>query len=127
MSSFGKSTRSIANSQTRFYVDNLSNTIQWAVIYLRPDVRERILEHEIGHALFNHFAYPTRQIMDIGQDYLSPLHAMKLYAWNRNAEVTADRVGLICCKNFEAATKSFFKLSSGITTSVPSTFHLSVS
>jgi hypothetical protein len=43
-------------AQTRFYVDNLSNTIQWAVIYLRPDVRERILEHEIGHALgFLHF------------------------------------------------------------------------
>lgn len=40
---------------------------------------------------------------------------MKLYAWNRNAEISADRAGLLCCQSFEAAGRTFFKLSSGVT------------
>ena len=46
------------------------------------------------------------------------LHAMKLYAWMRNAEITADRVGMVCCRSFDVAANTFFKLSSGITSSV---------
>jgi len=43
-------------AQTHFYVDNDTNEIEWAIIYLRSDVRETVLEHEIGHALgFLHF------------------------------------------------------------------------
>ena len=42
---------------------------------------------------------------------------MKLYAWIRNAEITADRVGMICCRKFDVAANTFFKLSSGITSS----------
>ena len=41
---------------------------------------------------------------------------MKLYAWNRNAEISADRAGLLCCQDFEAVGRTFFKLSSGVTT-----------
>jgi uncharacterized tellurite resistance protein B-like protein len=41
---------------------------------------------------------------------------MKMYAWIRNAEITADRVGMICCRDFDVAANTFFKLSSGITT-----------
>jgi len=45
-----------ALAQTHFIVDNLTNKIDWAVIYMRPDVRETVLEHELGHALgFLHF------------------------------------------------------------------------
>lgn len=45
-----------ALAQTHFYVDNLTNTIQYAKIYMRSDVRETVLEHELGHALgFLHF------------------------------------------------------------------------
>jgi predicted Zn-dependent protease len=40
-----------ALAQTRFYVDNLTNTIQYAKIYMRKDIRETVLEHELGHAL----------------------------------------------------------------------------
>ena len=43
-------------AQTRFYVDNTTNQIEWAIIYMRSDVRETVLEHEIGHALgFLHY------------------------------------------------------------------------
>ena len=75
-----------------------------------------VVGHEIGHVLFEHFDYPVRQILDIGENNLAPIHAMKLYAWNRNAEISADRAGLLCCQNFEAVGRTFFKLSSGVTT-----------
>ncbi|NMH86287.1 M48 family metallopeptidase [Flavivirga algicola] len=75
-----------------------------------------VVGHEIGHVLFEHFNYPVRQILDEGNDDLAPIHAMKLYAWNRNAEISADRAGLLCCQSFEAAGRTFFKLSSGVTT-----------
>jgi hypothetical protein len=43
-------------AQTHFYVDNDTNEIQWARIYMRPDIRDTVLEHEIGHALgFLHY------------------------------------------------------------------------
>jgi len=43
-------------AQTHFYVDNQTSEIEWAVIYMRPDVRETVLEHELGHALgFLHY------------------------------------------------------------------------
>jgi uncharacterized tellurite resistance protein B-like protein len=74
-----------------------------------------VIGHEIGHVLFNHHKYPARMIMDIGHETLSPLHAMKLFAWGRSAELTADRVGLLCCQDFTAAARAFFKLSSGVT------------
>jgi len=45
-----------ALAQTHFYIDNLTNKILYAKIYMRADVRETVLEHEIGHALgFLHF------------------------------------------------------------------------
>ena len=36
---------------THFYVDNDTREIHWAKIYLKPQVEERVLEHEFGHAL----------------------------------------------------------------------------
>ena len=52
----GVKLESTALAQTHFFVDNLTNKIDWAVIYMRPDVRDTVLEHELGHALgFLHF------------------------------------------------------------------------
>ncbi|WP_438710391.1 M48 family metallopeptidase [Aquimarina muelleri] len=75
-----------------------------------------VVGHEIGHVLFEHFNYPVKHILDEGSNTLAPIHAMKLYAWNRNAEISADRAGLLCCQSFDAAGRTFFKLSSGVTT-----------
>lgn len=45
-----------ALAQTHFFVDNLTGKINWATIKMRPDVRDTVLEHELGHALgFLHF------------------------------------------------------------------------
>jgi len=52
----GVKLESTALAQTHFFVDNLTNKIDWAVIYMRPQVRDTVLEHELGHALgFLHF------------------------------------------------------------------------
>ena len=45
-----------ALAQTHFYINNLTNKIMYAKIYMRRDIRETVLEHELGHALgFLHF------------------------------------------------------------------------
>jgi hypothetical protein len=36
---------------THFYVDNDTKELYWARIYLKTNVRERVLEHELGHAV----------------------------------------------------------------------------
>jgi Zn-dependent protease with chaperone function/uncharacterized tellurite resistance protein B-like protein len=76
-----------------------------------------VLGHELGHYLFEHTRFPVDYILHNNGGSLSPLHAMKLYAWIRNAEITADRVGMLCCRDFDVAANTFFKLSSGITSS----------
>ena len=41
---------------THFYVNNDTNEVDWAIIYLKNDIRDTVLEHELGHALgFLHF------------------------------------------------------------------------
>ena len=43
-------------AQTHFYVDNDTGEIEWAMIYMRDDIRKTVLEHELGHALgFLHY------------------------------------------------------------------------
>jgi hypothetical protein len=43
-------------AQTHFYVDNDTSEIEWAMIYMRADIRKTVLEHELGHALgFLHY------------------------------------------------------------------------
>jgi hypothetical protein len=45
-----------ALAQTQFFVNNDTNKIEWAIIHMRSDIRETVLEHELGHALgFLHF------------------------------------------------------------------------
>ena len=77
-----------------------------------------VIGHELGHYLFEHTRFPVDYILQNNGGRLAPLHAMKLYAWMRNAEITADRVGMVCCRSFDVAANTFFKLSSGITSSV---------
>jgi len=43
-------------AETHFFVNNDHNEIEWAIIYMKSDVRETVLEHELGHSLgFLHF------------------------------------------------------------------------
>lgn len=74
-----------------------------------------VIGHEIGHVLYDHHRFPIHQVLERAKGRLSPLHALKIYSWMRNSEITADRIGLICAQDFESAARAFFKQSSGLT------------
>ena len=67
-----------------------------------------VIGHEIGHYLY-HTRFPGFGAVE------DPRMALKLYSWNRYREVTADRVGLLCCGDPQAAASALFKVSSGVT------------
>ena len=72
-----------------------------------------IIGHELGHVIFDHHA--LRPLMAFSSDErLAPVDAMRLYAWLRYAELTADRVGLLCCDDFDTAISAEFKMASGL-------------
>ena len=72
-----------------------------------------VIGHEFGHVLFDHLA--LRSLLQFeDNDQLAPVDAMRLYAWMRYAELTADRVGLLCCDDYDTAVSALFKISSGL-------------
>jgi uncharacterized tellurite resistance protein B-like protein len=74
-----------------------------------------VLGREIGHAILLHHRLPLRVLQRRGRGRLTPLHALRLPAWKRSADLSADRVGLVASRSFEAAMRALFKLSSGVT------------
>jgi hypothetical protein len=73
-----------------------------------------VIGHQIGHLLFDHHRMPINVLLERTGDLLSPVHALRVYAWKRNAEISADRVGILCCQNYDAASRALFKISCGI-------------
>ena len=70
-----------------------------------------IIGHEFGHALYEHYRLPA---FGLCQGHLPPSKALKLMSWSRQAEISADRAGLLCCEDIDAATISFIKMSCGL-------------
>jgi Zn-dependent protease with chaperone function/uncharacterized tellurite resistance protein B-like protein len=76
-----------------------------------------VIGHELGHATFDHFGIPmplTATVEDMAGTMVSRPTALQLYLWCRAAEISADRAGLLCARDPEAAATGFFKLASGI-------------
>ncbi len=73
-----------------------------------------IVGHEVGHYLFDHHAIPTGALLG-GAARLRPQLALQLFAWQRYAEISADRAGLVCAGALEPAAHALFKLASGLT------------
>lgn len=71
-----------------------------------------VLGHELGHVLFDHFRLSPAVLAE--DDEVAPIHLVRLCAWCRYAELTADRVGLLCADDYDAAVRAFFKLTSGL-------------
>ena len=79
-----------------------------------PDELRFVAGHEMGHYLFDHHAIPTAALLG-GQAHLAPQLALRLFAWQRYAEISADRAGLCCAGGLEPAARALFKLASGLT------------
>jgi hypothetical protein len=76
-----------------------------------------VIGHELGHLTFEHFAIPmpaTAIVEDAAGVIVPRSTALKLYLWCRAAEVSADRAGLLCGQDPDAAASGFFKLASGL-------------
>ncbi|AKJ04004.1 peptidase M48-like protein [Archangium gephyra] len=80
-----------------------------------------ILGHELGHLAFEHFTLPL-PAMALASDWdeesgrlVSPATALGLYRWNRAAEASADRAGLLCARELEASASVLLARVSGWT------------
>lgn len=86
--------------------------------FTAPELRF-VIGHELGHALFEHLSLPmplTATIEDLAGTLVSRATAIELFLWCRSAEISADRAGLLCARDVNAAASAFLKLSSGLST-----------
>ena len=70
-----------------------------------------VIGHELGHATYGHHDVAERQVFD----QLNPRQRMQILALGRAQEISADRVGLLCCGNLDVAIRALFKCASGLT------------
>ena len=76
-----------------------------------------VLGHELGHHVYEHHEIPLQALAQ--QRGVAPRTILQGHAWLRQAELSADRAGLLCCADgkdtgLDSAVRSFFKLSSGM-------------
>lgn len=74
---------------------------------------EFVVGHELGHHLFNHHKIPTAPLIQWAKSN-APHLVLKLFAWQRYAEISSDRAGVLCAKGLDPAAHALFKLASGL-------------
>ncbi len=72
-----------------------------------------VFGHELGHVVFGHSKFNIREILG-NPDGVAASLASLLFKWSRAAEVSADRVGLMCCGQLRDAVSALFLTASGI-------------
>ncbi len=78
-----------------------------------PDELAYVVGHELGHHVYDHHEVPAQVLLRNAKG-LPPELVLKAFAWQRHAEISADRAGLLCCGALDGAARSLFKLSSGL-------------
>ncbi len=73
-----------------------------------------VFGHELGHVVFGHSKFNIHEILG-NPDGVPAALASLLFKWSRAAEVSADRVGLMCCGQLTDAVSALFLTASGIT------------
>ncbi len=72
-----------------------------------------VIGHEFGHHVYNHHEIPIGYLLR-GKRRPDPRLALDLFAWSRNAEVSADRAGAFCAEDLDGVARALFKLASGL-------------
>ncbi len=83
-----------------------------AVNHLDAAELKYVLGHEFGHAAFGHLDVLAGALL--ADPALPPAEATRICAWQRAAEISADRMGLAVCGSLAAAARALFKVASGI-------------
>lgn len=78
-----------------------------------------VLGHEIGHLTYRHYrarlAVPAFGVDDHDETKAPPLLVRRMESWDRMAELSADRAGLIVADGrLDIAVSAFFKIQSGL-------------
>jgi len=72
-----------------------------------------VIGHELGHHLFEHHAIPVGALLG-NDDRIDPGTVLQLFSWQRYAEISSDRAGLVCAGGLDAAARALFKVASGL-------------
>ena len=72
-----------------------------------------VVGHEFGHVVYKHHLLPARAIL-AQRGACDAERALRLMSWARRAEISADRVGMLCCQDLDVAAKALIKLSCGL-------------
>jgi len=78
-----------------------------------PDELRFVVGHELGHFLFEHHRIPVGALL-AGVVRMDPGLALRLFAWQRYAEISSDRAGLLCARGLDPTARALFKLASGL-------------
>lgn len=88
-----------------------------AVNHLDADELMFVLGHEFGHAAFGHLDLCAGHLAEDPE--FTPTVTMRVRAWQRSAEISADRAGLVLSGSLSAAARALFKVASGIVSVMP--------
>lgn len=80
-----------------------------------PDELRFVVGHELGHHLFDHHSFPAAILLHPSSP-IRPALALQIFSWQRYAEVSCDRAGLVAAGGLEPAATALFKLASGLGT-----------
>jgi Zn-dependent protease with chaperone function len=83
-----------------------------AVSTLSSEELKFVIGHELGHASFGHLEVVPEMLLEVAE--LDLRRCQMIRAWQRAAEVSADRAGLVCCGSLEVAATALFKTVSGL-------------
>jgi hypothetical protein len=78
-----------------------------------PDELRFVVGHELGHHLFEHHRIPVAVLLS-GIARIDAALVLRLFAWQRYAEISADRTGLVTAGGLGPAARALFKLASGL-------------
>lgn len=98
----------VSEGSSRFLVGLSSGAVET----LTADELEFVIGHELGHALFGHTEVAAGYLAENAN--LSEDRSKLLRAWQRSAEISADRVGLLCCEDLDVAATALVKTLAGL-------------